>query len=95
MSYESLEKQFERKINEMPQEELESFGKWFLSIKGDLLTFYDIYKCIKSDEQRDMFLAYLYMYAIVNDKEEFDERYDQPLFSMAAKYAGIDTSECM
>jgi len=41
-----------------------------------------------------MFLAYLYMYAIVNDKEEFDERYDQPLFSMAAKYAGIDTSKC-
>jgi len=82
-----LKKKFSRKIRRMSSKELEDFDEWFTSIAYDLLDFYDIKNELKSAEEKLRFIEYLYMYAIVYGKTCFDERYDQPLFSDALKYA--------
>jgi hypothetical protein len=87
MKISELEKKFRRKIKRMNDEELEEFDEWFFERGYDLLEFYDIRKKLHTWRQRQRFLDYIYMYAIAFDKREFDERYDQILFSDAFEYA--------
>jgi hypothetical protein len=87
MKISELEEEFRRKIKAMNDEELEEFDEWFYEHGYDLLEFYDIRKELRTRMQRQRFLDYIYMYAIVFDKREFDERYDQILFSDAVEYA--------
>jgi len=94
MNIESLRKKFNEKFNKMTDEEKQEFDNWFISIEDDLVRFYGIDECIENEEQREKFLDFLYMYATVHDKDEFDERYDQGIFNMAIEYAGIDTDNC-
>jgi hypothetical protein len=87
MKISELEKKFRRKIKRMNDEELEEFDGWFFERGYDLLEFYGIRKELRTRMQRQRFLDYIYMYAITFDKKEFDERYDQILFSDAVEYA--------
>jgi len=82
-----LKAAFKKKLRTMSDEELEDFDRWFNEEGYDLLDFYGVRKELRGRRQRQRFLDYIYMYAIVFDKKEFDERYDQPIFSAAIKYA--------
>jgi hypothetical protein len=87
MKISELEKKFRRKIKRISDEELEEFDEWFFERGYDLLEFYGIRKELRTRMQRQRFLDYIYMYAIAFGKKEFDERYDQILFSNAVEYA--------
>jgi len=94
MNIEVLKKKFEDRLKEMPEKELEEFDDWFWNVADDLTEFYGINRCLRNEEQRDKMKDFLYMYAIAYNKDDFDERYDQAIFSAAAEYAGIDLKHC-
>ena len=40
-----------------------------------------------AEEKRERFADYIYLYMIAHDNQNLDERYDQPVFLAAKKYA--------
>ncbi len=71
----------------MSDDEVSRFNDEWSKISDDLLDFYGIRKELKTAEEVQRFLDYLYMYTIAYNKQTFDERYDQPLFNAAVRYA--------
>jgi len=86
-----LEKEFNRKFRKMSKEEIEEFDKWFIEHVEPLILedFYGGYhpRGKHAEEKRQKYVDYIYMYVIAHDKDVLDERYDQPIFYAAMKYA--------
>ena len=85
-----LKKEFNRKFDRMPKEELEKFDEWFEELVPFILDeFYGGYhpRGKHAEEKRQKYVDYIYMYMIAHDKQDLDERYDQPIFYAAMKYA--------
>jgi len=87
---EELKKEFNRKFDKMTEEELEEFDKEFSKIVPFILEdYYGGYhpRGKHAEEKRQKYVDYIYMYMIAHDKYDLDERYDQPIFYAAMKYA--------
>ena len=82
-----LKRDFEEKYARISDEEINYLNDRWVQTSDDLLDFYRIRKELKTGEERQRFLDYLYMHVIAYDKEVFDERYDQPIFNAAFRYA--------
>jgi len=89
-----LKKEFARKFHKMPREELEKFDEWFaeevVPALNELLSdkysgYHPVGKYAR--EKRQKFIDYVYMYMIAHNKNEIDDRYDQPMLYEAMKYA--------
>ena len=86
-----LKAKFIKEYRKMSDEEIEKFDiKFTEKIEPYILSdFYGGYHPTsrKEDEKKERFVDYIYMYMIANNKEYFYERYDQPLFAAAKRYA--------
>jgi hypothetical protein len=85
--FEKLEQRFREKLATLTKEEIAEFDSWFSEAAPALLRFYNIHGELLTTRQKQRFLDYLYMHAVVYNKTAFDERYDQPLFAKAVEYA--------
>jgi len=89
--YDELKRKFDEEFNKMSNEEVEKFDEWFnKEILPFVLTeFYGGYhpKGLKAEEKKQRYIDYIYMYMIANHLKELDERYAQPIFAEAQKYA--------
>jgi len=97
-----LKAKFIKEYRKMSDEEIEKFDIKFVEKIEPLFSdfyesfsdFYDDYNPTsrggrgkKAYEKRERYLDYIYMYMIAHDKDYFDERYDQPIFAAAKRYA--------
>jgi len=85
-----LKAKFIKEYRKMSDEEIEKFDiKFAEKIEPLLSDFYGGYHPTgrKADEKKERFVDYIYMYMIAHNKEYFDERYDQPIFAAAQRYA--------
>jgi len=93
-SIKELKREFARKFKKMPKEEIEKFDEWFAeelepALYELLSDKYSGYHPVgrSAREKKQKFIDYIYMYMIAHDKQDLDERYDQPLFAAAQRYA--------
>jgi len=89
-----LKREFTRKFHKMPKEEIEKFDEWFAeevepALNELLSDKYSGYHPVgrNAREKRQKFIDYVYMYMIAHNKNEIDDRYDQPMLYAAMKYA--------
>jgi hypothetical protein len=82
-------KEFNKKMKKLSDEELAKLDKDFTSGEFDLMDFYGGYhpKGKYADLKKQAYLDFLYMYYITHPDREWDERYDQPIFGAAIRYA--------
>jgi len=91
MEWKRLEEKFKAKWRKMTNEEQDEYNIWFgEEVKPRILdNFYGGYhpKGKYAEEKRERFADYIYLYMIAYDNQNLDERYDQPIFYEARKYA--------
>ena len=86
-----LKRKFKEKWRKMTNEEQEEYNTWFgEEVEPRILeNFYGGYhpKGKYAEEKRERFADYIYLYMIAHDNQNLDERYDQPIFAAAKRYA--------
>jgi len=86
-----LKREFTKKFHRMSDEEVEKFDEWFSEYvePAVLEDFYGGYhpRGKYAKEKRQKYVDYIYMYMIAHDMDNLDERYAQPIFYEAKKYA--------
>jgi hypothetical protein len=89
------EKEFNKKMKKLSDEELAKLEKNFDLVELDLMEFYEGYhpKGKYADLKKQAYRDFLYMYYITHPDHEWDERYDQPIFSAAERYAEKEVAE--
>ena len=85
-----IEKEYRRKFRKLSGDEVQELDtKWAEEIFPLLTEFYGNYRPVgrNAEKMKQRYWDYLYMYYILHPDHDWDERYDQPIFADAIKYA--------
>ncbi len=85
-----IKRKFKKRMKNLTDEELEELDtEWMDYVLPSLSDFYGGYHPTgrNADLKKQKYEDYLYMYYITHPDREWDERYDQPIFSVAQMYA--------